>query len=86
MARRRVRSVACAVLLSYAPVLKWYAWGPHMGPQNPGWIDGSRLPAYKPVDWLIDHTPAGRPLFLWADAWGVRHEFVWARLSRNRNR
>lgn len=36
--------------------------------------DGSRYPAYKPVDWLIDNTPIRGPMFWWADIWGVRDE------------
>jgi hypothetical protein len=38
-------------------------------------IDSQRMPVYKPVDWLIDHTPLYRGLFWWASVWGVRDDF-----------
>lgn len=37
--------------------------------------DSSRYPAYKPADWLNDNTPLRRPLFFWAEMWGVRDAF-----------
>jgi len=53
-------------VLSYAPVVRWT--------RNPSPLvasDGSRFPVYKPLDWLIDNTPARNLLFRWADLWGV---------------
>ena len=45
--------------------------------------DSSLYPAYKPVDWLIDNTPVRRPLFVWAEVWGVRDAFEIGYLLRN---
>jgi hypothetical protein len=49
---------------------------------GPG-FDGDELPAYVPIDWLIDNTPLEKPLFAWAALWGVEDEFqelAWWRL------
>ncbi len=48
-------------VLSFAPVVR---------------ICGQRslYPAYKPVNWMIDHTALREPLFIWAGIWGVRDE------------
>lgn len=37
--------------------------------------DGSLYPLYSPVDSLIDRTSLRKPLFFWADIWGVREAF-----------
>ena len=37
--------------------------------------DASLYPPYQPVDWLIDNTPLRKPLFYWAELWGVREQF-----------
>ena len=68
-----------AYLLSYAPVYR-------MG-KSSGWsrIDHP-LAVYRPVDWLIDHTPLDEPLYRWADLWGVRGDVVWAAAYRGFNR
>ena len=73
-----------AYVLSYAPVVRFK--GPYSG-NRPGAflfpIDGSDLPVYRPVDYLIDETPLREPLFLWADLWGVREPFEFASAVRN---
>lgn len=51
-------------VLSYAPVFSLVS--------DP-WA--SRIPAYRPVDWLIDNTPLRPLLFRWADLWGVGDDF-----------
>ena len=64
-------------VLSYAPVVRWkYDRLPATDQFVGRPIDGSDLPLYAPVDWLIDHTPLERPLFWWAGVWGMRQQFV----------
>lgn len=51
-------------VMSYAPVFS-LTRGP----------SASDIPAYRPVDWLIDNTPFRPLLFNWADLWGVGDDF-----------
>lgn len=37
---------------------------------------------YRPVDWLIDHTPLSGPMFVWADCWGVREDVETMHVAR----
>lgn len=63
-------------LLSYAPV---YRIG-----KAYGWSNLDRQPVvYQPINWMIDQTPLDEPLYLWADCWGVRGDFVWAAAARS---
>jgi hypothetical protein len=58
--------------LSYAPVVG-------LLDDDPLWVaqDGSELPMYRPVDWLVDNSPpARRLLFCWANLWGVEDDFL----------
>lgn len=76
-------------VLSYAPFVSWWnkdrpirfagpsAWFGSVYP------DGDELPLYRPVDWLIDHTPLQRPLFWWAGLFGVQDEFEGAAAFRS---
>ena len=71
--RWAVTTICCLAIaypLSYAPVVRW-----ERERGGSGMIDGSRLPAYRPIDRLIDNSPLGRPLFLWARLWGVEQDF-----------
>jgi hypothetical protein len=78
--------------LSYAPVVRWKATAIDAnrfkgGPSYTSYIvihsiDSSTLPAYRPVDWLIDNTPLDRPLFAWARALGVGTEFEYSKAAR----
>ena len=83
-ARWAAIAICCLVVvaypLSYAPVVRWesrrlVAEGVRDGVFYFSTIDGTNLPAYKPVDWLIDNTPLDKPLFAWARVWGVAFEF-----------
>lgn len=47
---------------------------------------GSRYPAYKPVDWLVDNTVLTEPLLLWSGLWGVREYFEHDTLLRESER
>ena len=58
-------------VLSYAPVYAMMA--DTTGLPDASW--GGWNAAYRPVDWMIDHTPLSEPLFWWAGVWGVRWEF-----------
>jgi hypothetical protein len=73
--------------LSYAPVAKLWitvrgyqassqlsrASGRHVGYLIIA-VDEDDLPIYRPVDWLIDHTPLRTPLLIWAEMWGMRYK------------
>mgnify|MGYP006969365024 FL=1 len=72
-----------AYVLSYAPVVKLKE--PHSGNRLGAYlfpIDGSELPVYRPVDYLIDETPLREPLLMWADLWSVRETFEFASALR----
>ncbi len=45
-------------------------------------LDGQTLPFYRPVDWLIDHTPIRRPMLAWAQFCGVGDDFTFESLER----
>jgi hypothetical protein len=63
-------------VLSYAPVVRWeYSRLSTIDHLVGLPMDGSDLPLYAPVDWLIDHTPLRRPFFWWAGVFGVRQQF-----------
>lgn len=62
-------------LLSYPPVVKLLQRGPDLHGDVMAIADREYYPAYKPVDWLLDHTPLRGPLFYWAGVCGVREEF-----------
>jgi hypothetical protein len=79
--------MAVAYPLSYAPVVRWESERLNAelyrnGVSFFGTIDGADLPAYKPIDWLIDNTPLDAPLFAWARVWGVAFEFETGSLIR----
>src|SRR5262245_62047307 len=38
-------------------------------------VDGDKLPVYKPVDWLIDHSVVRKPILAWAWCWGQYDNF-----------
>ena len=80
---------------SYAPILKmvgpWKSCGPiSFGSPSVYFtsatlylpVDGRDLPAYKPVDWLVDKTPLRGPLLDWAELWGTRDAMIAAGNSR----
>ena len=56
-------------VLSYAPVERLQMSMPLHLPNG----------VHRPVEWLIDYTPLRKPLFVWADVWGIRNwqEFGW---------
>lgn len=70
-------------VLSYAPVVRMIGgWDTVLGTDgfgNPAIlrapIYSDDLPAYRPVEWLIDHTPMREPLLWWADICGVGRPF-----------
>jgi hypothetical protein len=76
--------VVVAYPLSYAPVVRIHLERADPEPDifAPE-IDGDVLPIYKPIDWLIDETPARKPLFLWARLWGVENRFRVSSILRN---
>jgi hypothetical protein len=47
-----------------------------MAPFGANWV------FYRPVDWLIDHTPLDGPMFAWAELWDVRMQFEIAFAAR----
>ena len=77
-----------AYVLSYAPVyraLHTASPSPFQDSRFNGSISrlpSAHVPGYAPVDWLIDHTPLREPLFLWADAFGVRSSFQHSHMVR----
>ncbi len=75
-------------MLSYAPVVR-VREGPDPEYSMPETLLVSppdEYPPYKPVDWMIDNTPLRKPLFWWADLWGVGVEFELATLVREARR
>lgn len=64
-------------VLSYAPVAR-----SSMSSSGMMWVDGQHVPAYRPLDWIIDNTPLRRPLLWWAGMWGVRDAFELSSLIR----
>jgi hypothetical protein len=77
-------ALALLYVLSYAPLVRLgfgtplLSLNPYMmltGPSPPWPSPGRQIPAYAPVDWLIDYTPAQRPLLWWSGLWGVRDAF-----------
>jgi hypothetical protein len=83
--------LACMLLvpplyvLSYAPAVRIQAAREVSVPTltAPLYLDGDLLPAYRPVDWLIDNTPLRRPLLWWAGVWGVEGHFELSAVFRN---
>ena len=74
-----------AYVLSYAPVVRlngsWTVqmvpnWNGRVYPIKAPLCGTTGLPVYRPVDWLIDHTPMREPLWTWAELWGVRTVFT----------
>jgi hypothetical protein len=89
-------SLVVVYVLSYAAVVR-IAFGAHrVDPLQPMKADtgsffpprpiGDELPFYVPVDWLIDYTPAERPLLWWSGLWGVREDFEFSVLNRQHQR
>jgi hypothetical protein len=79
-----------AYVLSYAPLVRWFI-ARHTRRTGPDsvtipLVDGEDLPAYRPVDLLIDASPLRAPLLVWAEVWGVRHNFEWTSDGRAYNR
>ena len=73
--------------MSYAPIVRWESERQSSEAARNGefygiTVDGTALPAYKPIDWLIDNTPLDKPLFVWAQLWGVAFEFEAASQTR----
>jgi hypothetical protein len=73
---------AMLYVFSYAPCVrlrggvqfgedKWFS----LIPPIERYGDGRDYPVYRPVDWLIDHTPLRYPLLCWAELCGVRSDF-----------
>jgi hypothetical protein len=60
-------------VLSYAPVVRWTAR--RTDPARETLFDGDDFPVYRPLDWLIYHTPLRTPLFAWASLFGAREQF-----------
>ena len=77
--------LAVAYVLSYAPVVKFKQSSTTGTPAASLGLptDGSILPFYRPVDYLIDETPLRSPLFLWADLWSARYELEVAATLRS---
>jgi hypothetical protein len=85
-------ALAALYVLSYAPVVRLSFGTDRVDPLKPFAADagsilppppaGDELPAYVPVDWLIDHTPAQRPLLWWSELWGVRDDFEYSAINR----
>jgi hypothetical protein len=84
--------LAALYVLSYAPAIRLGfgtdKFNPYMmltspAPPRP---PGRQIPAYAPVDWLIDNTPAARPLLWWSGLWGVRDDFENASVNRKAER
>ena len=85
-------------VLSYAPVVKackrtvetaeypftaiWVSFSVSPVMVHREAADGSIYPLYSPVDWLIDSTPLRKPLFFWAEIWGVRDAFEFGNRRR----
>ncbi len=44
-------------------------------PYDMFYLERVEIPGYRSVDWLIDNTPLRKPLFVWADFWGVGNYF-----------
>lgn len=73
--------------LSYAPVVRYQEWQAlrsyAQGHLEPDDADDSGVSVFGPIDWLIDETPARKPLFLWARLWGVETTFRANSILRN---
>jgi hypothetical protein len=67
-------------VLSYAPIARHYMVRHGMSRSI---ADGTVLPVYKPVDWLIDHSSMREPLFLWARMWRMELAFSTAHSKRH---
>ena len=75
-----VTLLVLAYPLSYAPVVRF-----HKEREAEVWLAARissdfsfgfvYLPAYRPIDWLVDNTPLHEPLMAWARLWGVEYEF-----------
>ena len=65
-----VVAMVAVYVLSYAPVVRYCIPPPVRGFEKPPVIT---VAIYRPVEWLIDYTPAKTPLLWWADLWGVWH-------------
>jgi hypothetical protein len=66
-----VAALVAGYVLSYAPIYRM-----RHGPSPTDVITGPRdvfhaMPAYCPVELLLDNTILDKPLCLWADVWGV---------------
>lgn len=85
--RRRFGLCTCLVafvllyLASYAPYLR-FCYGADPPPQDAtvlcvlyeyddAWENETSHGSYAPIEWLVDHTPAWRPIFWWADVCGA---------------
>ena len=64
-------------VLSYPPVMRYFSvhrpdtW---WRGQLTDFPDGRNVPAYRPVDWLIDNTMLRTPLLAWGAVWGVESD------------
>ena len=79
--------LAVLYVLSYAPAHRMlFGHVPLIGAVDPintkTSMPDTRIPAYMPVNWLIDHTPLREPLFWWAGVFGVEEDFRDAHSSR----
>jgi len=68
-------------VLSYAPAFRLAC-----GQGNGKCPMGGPLGVYRPVDWLIDHTPFEQPLLTWARICGVESDFSRAKGIRRASR
>jgi hypothetical protein len=95
----RIAVVLLAVLplffvLSYAPLYRWIQGGDTKPPHSSCslWLMCSNTSSgtewwqmpYRPVIFLIDHTPLGTPLQWWADVWDVDDAIATDRFHRER--
>lgn len=59
--------LAILYILSYAPMIRWKGETRRFIPRGGDipmvvFPDGKQFPLYRPIDWLVDHTPLGTPL------------------------
>jgi len=78
-------------VLSYAPYIR-YRYSIRKRPprgvlvsynMDTPYIVENRHTFYAPVEWLVDETPAKRPMLWWADVWDVRDKVSRDAVSRD---
>lgn len=68
-------------VLSYAPYSR-VRYGPSSEAFSYAWDYSPHEAGYRPVEWLIDRTPARKPLLRWAQIWSVEHRMARDSASR----